>query len=102
MAHESRTYTLATQLLSDADVAQIILPCPRRLDDPLGAKAANHYARRADWTVESQDLQRTRNREAQYDATVVRGPSGDNPPADLGDTMSLPAEFACIVQVREA
>src|SRR6266478_8630823 len=97
MAHETRAYALAAQPRSDADVAQIIILRLRRLEDRLGAEAANHYAPREDWTVESQNQECVRNGEAQYGATIERGARGSHPPADLGDTMSPPAELASTV-----
>src|SRR5258708_22902816 len=102
MAHETRAYALAAQLLSDAEMAQVILLRPRRLDDRLGAEAATHYAPGTDWTVESQNRERVRNREAQDGATIESGARGSNPPADLGDTMSLPAKLPFAPEIREA
>jgi hypothetical protein len=54
-----------------------------------------------DWTVESQYLERTRNREVQNGPAVERCAGGSNPPANLGDAMIPPAELASTLQVRE-
>ncbi len=102
MSHETRAYALAAQLLSDADVTQIILLHPRRPDDRLGTQTSHHDAPCADWPVESQDQERTGNREAQDGATIEAGARGNHPTADLGDTMSLPAKFAAALEEREA
>jgi hypothetical protein len=102
MPHETRAYALPAPLLSDAEMAQIILIRPRRPNDRLGAEAANHHAPRAHWTVESQYLKRTRYREAQCGPTIVRGASGNDLSTRLGDTMSAPAEFASTVEIRKA
>src|ERR1700675_352278 len=102
MAHQTRADAVLPHLFSDTHVAQIIFLHPRRPDDRLSAQAANHDTPRADWTVESQNLQRARNREAQDRAAIKRGARTSNPPIDLGDTMSLPAELTSAPEIREA
>src|SRR5258708_38826956 len=97
MPHEQSPDAVPRHICADPHVAQIVLLRPRRPNDRLGAEAANHYAPRADWTVESQYQERTSDREAQYNATIVRGASSNNPSANLCDTMSLPPELASIV-----
>ncbi len=83
-------------------MAQIILLRAWRLDDPLGAQASHHDSPGTDRTVEAQDQERTGNREAQHGTAIEAGARGDNPPADLGDTMSLPTKFAAALEEREA
>jgi len=102
IAHKACADALAAQLRPDADVTQIVLLRSRRTDNCLGAKAAYHNSRRVDWTVESQYLERARNRETQHGAAVERRGRGNHLTVNLADAMIPPAEFSSALHESEA